>query len=42
MINVEFISNFLPGAAYPAALPTSVTVSGATIFIFDVESYDEF
>jgi len=39
---VEFVSNFLPGAAYPAALPTSVTVSGATIFTFDVESYDEF
>jgi len=39
---VEFVSSFLPGASFPAALPTSVTVSGATIFTFEVESYDEF
>ena len=39
---VEFVSSFLPGVSFPAALPTSVTVSGATIFTFEVESYDEF
>ena len=39
---VEFVSSFLPTASFPAALPTSVTVSGATIFTFEVESYDEF
>ena len=39
---VEFVSSPLRGAAFPMPTPTEVTVGGATIFMFEVESYDEF
>jgi CPA1 family monovalent cation:H+ antiporter len=39
---VEFVSSPLRDAAFPMPMPTEVTVGGATVFIFDVESYDEF
>lgn len=39
---VEFISSPLRGAGFPMPAPTQVTVGGATIFMFEVESYDEF
>jgi CPA1 family monovalent cation:H+ antiporter len=39
---IEYLSSLLPDA--PAGIPTAVkvTVGGATIFTFEVESYDEF
>jgi CPA1 family monovalent cation:H+ antiporter len=39
---VEFISSPLRGTAFPMPAPTQVTVGGATVFMFEVESYDEF
>jgi uncharacterized protein YaaQ len=39
---IEFVSNLLPNAGFPAPAPIEVTVGGATIFVFDVESYVEF
>jgi CPA1 family monovalent cation:H+ antiporter len=39
---VEFVSTPLRGAGFPMPAPTQVTVGGATIFMFEVESYDEF
>ena len=39
---VEFISSPLHGASFPLPVPTQVTVGGATVFMFEVESYDEF
>jgi len=39
---VEFVSSPLHGAAFPMPTPTQVTVGGATVFMFEVESYDEF
>ena len=39
---VEFVSSPLRGSAFPMPAPTQVTVGGATIFMFEVESYDEF
>jgi len=39
---LEFTSSPLRGAAFPMPAPTQVTVGGATVFIFEVESYDEF
>jgi uncharacterized protein YaaQ len=39
---VEFVSSPLRGGVFPLPTPTQVTVGGATIFIFEVESYDEF
>ena len=39
---VEFVSSPLRGAGFPMPAPTEVTVGGATIFMFEVESYDEF
>jgi uncharacterized protein YaaQ len=39
---VEFISSPLRDASFPMPTPTQVTIGGATVFIFDVESYDEF
>jgi uncharacterized protein YaaQ len=39
---VEFVSSPLHGAAFPMPMPTQVTVGGATVFMFEVESYDEF
>ena len=39
---LEFTSSPLQGAAFPMPTPTQVTVGGATVFIFEVESYDEF
>ena len=39
---VEFVSSPLRDAAFPMPTPTEVTVGGATVFIFEVESYDEF
>jgi uncharacterized protein YaaQ len=39
---VEFVSSPLRGNAFPMPSPTQITVGGATIFMFEVESYDEF
>ena len=39
---VEFVSSPLHGAGFPMPAPTQVTVGGATVFMFEVESYDEF
>jgi uncharacterized protein YaaQ len=39
---VEFVSSPLHPASYPMPTPTQVTIGGATVFIFEVESYDEF
>jgi len=39
---VEFVSSPLQGSAFPMPMPTQVTVGGATVFVFEVESYDEF
>lgn len=39
---VEFVSSPLRGPAFPMPTPTQVTVGGATVFMFEVESYDEF
>jgi len=39
---VEFVASPLRGASFPMPAPTEVTVGGATIFMFEVESYDEF
>jgi len=39
---VEFVSSPLRGAGFPMPAPTQVTVGGATVFVFEVESYDEF
>ncbi len=39
---VEFVSSPLHGAGFPMPAPSQVTVGGATIFMFEVESYDEF
>jgi uncharacterized protein YaaQ len=39
---VEFVSSPLRGTAFPMPMPTQVTVGGATVFMFEVESYDEF
>jgi len=39
---VEFVSSPLRGAAFPMPTPMQVTVGGATVFMFEVESYDEF
>jgi uncharacterized protein YaaQ len=39
---VEFVSSPLRDASFPMPAPTQVTVGGATVFIFEVESYDEF
>jgi CPA1 family monovalent cation:H+ antiporter len=39
---VEFVSSPLADASLPLPEPTKITVGGATIFTFEVESYDEF
>ena len=39
---VEFVSSPLRGAGFPMPAPIQVTVGGATVFMFEVESYDEF
>ena len=39
---LEFVSSPLRGAGFPMPQPTQVTVGGATVFVFEVESYDEF
>jgi uncharacterized protein YaaQ len=39
---VEFVSSPLLGAGFPMPEPAQVTVGGATVFMFEVESYDEF
>jgi uncharacterized protein YaaQ len=39
---VEFISSPLRGGTFPMPTPTQVTVGGATVFMFEVESYDVF
>ena len=39
----EFLSSPLRGGtSMPMPMPTKVTVGGATVFVFEVESYDEF
>jgi CPA1 family monovalent cation:H+ antiporter len=39
---IEFVSSPLRGGSFPMPMPAQVTVGGATIFMFEVESYDEF
>lgn len=39
---VEFVSSPLRGGTFPMPTPIQVTVGGATVFMFEVESYDEF
>ncbi len=39
---VEFVSSPMRGAPFPMPTPTEVTVGGATVFMFEVKSYDEF
>jgi CPA1 family monovalent cation:H+ antiporter len=39
---LEFISSPLRGGTFPMPIPAQVTVGGATVFMFEVESYDEF
>jgi CPA1 family monovalent cation:H+ antiporter len=39
---VEIVSTPLRNAGFPMPAPVQVTVGGATIFMFEVESYDEF
>lgn len=39
---VEFVSSPMRGSAFPLPTPMQVTVGGATVFLFEVESYDEF
>ena len=39
---VEFVSSPMRGSPFPMPTPTEVTVGGATVFMFEVESYDEF
>jgi CPA1 family monovalent cation:H+ antiporter len=39
---VEFVSSPLRGTSFPMPAPAQVTVGGATVFMFEVESYDEF
>ncbi len=39
---VEFVSPPLHGTGFPMPAPMQVTVGGATVFLFKVESYDEF
>jgi len=39
---VEFVSSPLQGSAIPTPPPTQITVGGATVFMFEVESYEEF
>jgi CPA1 family monovalent cation:H+ antiporter len=41
-MRVEFVSSPLRDAGFPMPAPTQVTVGGAVVFIFEVESYDEF
>jgi CPA1 family monovalent cation:H+ antiporter len=38
---VEYISTPLEGAPFPLPTPMAVTVGGATIFVFEVERYEE-
>jgi CPA1 family monovalent cation:H+ antiporter len=39
---VEYLSQPLHNSPLPLTVPTSITIGGATIFTFEVESYDEF
>ena len=39
---VEYVSTPLRGTGFPMPAPAQVTVGGATVFMFEVESYDEF
>jgi CPA1 family monovalent cation:H+ antiporter len=39
---VEFVSSPLGDSGFPLPSPAQVTVGGATVFTFEVESYDEF
>jgi len=39
---VEYLSQPMYNTPVPLAVPTSITIGGATIFTFEVESYDEF
>jgi uncharacterized protein YaaQ len=39
---VEFVSSPLRGGTFLLPIPTQVVVGGATVFMFEVESYDEF
>lgn len=39
---VEIVSSPLRNAGFPMPAPVQVTVGGATVFMFEVESYDEF
>ncbi len=39
---LEFIASPLHGSAFPVSAPVQVSVGGATVFLFEVESYYEF
>jgi uncharacterized protein YaaQ len=39
---LEFVSAPVRGSAFPMPPPVQVTVGGAIVFLFEVESYDEF
>jgi len=39
---VEFINDLSHAVSIPFAAPIEVKVGGATVFIFEVDSYDEF
>jgi uncharacterized protein YaaQ len=39
---VEYVTIPLEGTPLPLPAPTPITVGGATIFVFDVERYEEF
>lgn len=39
---VEYVATPLEGSPLPFPSPTPITVGGATIFLFDVERYEEF
>ena len=38
---VEYVTIPLEGSPLPLPAPTPITVGGATIFVFDVERYEE-
>ena len=39
---VEYLSQPIQNSPIPLGVPASITIGGATIFIFEVDSYDEF
>jgi len=39
---VEYLNQPIQNSPIPLGVPASITIGGATIFVFEVESYDEF